>query len=75
MAESVHYIPADSLTMRAQEIIKQELDVIIPYRTMAKAIYDPLLVLARILNVGDTFELPNGTTVMVTFKPGQNRRA
>ena len=74
MAESKHYTPMDSLTVRAQEIIKQELDIMIPWHTIAKAIYDPMDLFSRILEVGDTFEFPNGTTVTVTFKPGQNRK-
>ena len=70
--ESAHYVPADSLTMRAQTIIRDRLDIIIPYDTITSAIYDPLRALEKILELGDTLEFPNGTTVTVTWKPGTN---
>lgn len=74
MKENGHYIPADALTMRAQNIIKERLDTMIPYTVMSSAIYEPLLALAKILVTGDTVELPDGTTLTVTWKPGQNNK-
>lgn len=42
-------------------------------RLIQRAIYKALEDLAHEVNVGDTVELPNGCTMVVTFKPGERK--
>lgn len=45
------------------------------WEDVSSAVYETLSQLADTLNVGDTFEFPNGTTVKVEFKPTIEREA
>jgi len=63
-----NFIPADVLTMRAQRILHDH-GFDIPYIPITDAIYLPLRALAAELIVGDTIELPDGTTLKVVWKP------
>ena len=64
-----HYSPAEAMCFRAQDIIKQEMDIVIPWRVISKAIFGPLTDFARMAEQGDTVELPPGAVLIMAFKP------
>ena len=69
MSESIHYSPAEALTLRIRDKLYASGTPSISWYNMADAVYNTLHEFAHTLNIGDTFELPNGLTVRVEFKP------
>ena len=66
--EPIHYSPFDALVMRAQKSLKDN-GYLVSYYILADAIYDPWNDLSIQLQIGDSLELPNGTTLTCTWKP------
>ena len=64
-----HFQPFEALTYRAQSIIEKGADFVVNWDVIAPAIYDPFTEFARTLEIGDTFEAPNGATFQMVWKP------
>jgi len=68
--ECTHYSPLSALTVRGQ-IILEKRGVFVGWEDMAEAVYGPWKDFCAEAKIGDTFELPDGTTCQVMWKPGE----
>ena len=71
--ESIHWTPTEAIVYRVQGKIKEETGTTLPWHVLADAIYGSMNALADTMSVGDTMELPNGTTLLVEWKPGEKK--
>ncbi len=66
---TTHYAPAEALTIRVQVRLANLTGTRPGWADASNAVYGALTDLACTLMVGDSIELPDGTTLQCTWKP------
>jgi len=66
---TTHYIPAEALTIRIQDRLAELTGTRPGWDDASDAVYGALVDLASTLTMGDSIELPDGTTLQCTWKP------